>query len=287
MGKLIGPQLRSLWSGPKVKLMHAASPNSTPQGLLNAIPRNMVAYFSPVLKDCFPAAGVAHANRRGCDGEKIATIYGSLKPAFKIIFNWMMKSCEGQGLVWIERMNYTKYARVFEAAKILSVDLVCEDMLNRMNKMANTQIRVDDVRLIYNFFPKDSEPRQIVIRSIGDAVFERRLRGWAQYKEFKIQCRDYDYDIYEYVEKKRRAVAKEERKLRQLEKKGKGGPAGRMSLPQDWEAEATKDQETEDTVTIKRVTGVVSRKGKRGKPTYVSVTLDKFGVDNADYRPEY
>ncbi|EFQ98115.1 hypothetical protein MGYG_01153 [Nannizzia gypsea CBS 118893] len=286
MGRLNGSQLRSLWSGPKVKLMHAASPNDTPQVLLNVIPRNLIAYFSPVLKDCFPTANIAHVNRRGCDRRTIATIYGSLKPAFIIIFSWMMKSCEGQGLVWIERMNYTKYARVFEAAKILSVDLVCEDMLNRMNKMANTQIHVDDVMLIYHFFPKESEPRQIVIRSIGDAVFERRLRGWAQYKEFKIQCRDYDYDIYEYVERKRRDAAKEKRKQRQFENKSKRRLAGKNQLPQAWEAEDTKDQQASDKVTAKKVTGVVSRKGKGGKPTYVSVTLDKFGVDNTDYRPQ-
>ncbi|KAM5430721.1 hypothetical protein McanMca71_005202 [Microsporum canis] len=267
--------------------MHATSPDEAPQVLFNAIPKNMIAYFSPVLKDCFPAIGVARVNRQGCDGEKVATLYGGLKQAFIIIFNWMTKSCEGQGLAWIERMNYTKYARVFEAAKLLCVELVSEDMLTRMNKMANTQIRIEDVRLIYQFFPKHSEPRQIVIRSIGDAVFDRRLRAWALYKEFKIDCREYDYDIYEYVEKKRHAVAEKEQRQRLLENQGKRRRPRKSKLQQTKEADDTTDENTANQVVATKVTGVVSRKGKGGQPTYVSVTLDKFGVDNADYRPRY
>ncbi|KAF3491579.1 uncharacterized protein GIQ15_01096 [Arthroderma uncinatum] len=283
MGRLSAAQLRSLCNGPRVKLMHAINPKEAPQVLFDAIPKNMVTYFSAVLKDCFPSKDTGHANRPGCDGKEIATVYGGLKQAFIIVFDWMVKSCEGRGLIWIERMNYTKYARIFEAAKLLDVELVYNDMLARMNKMANTQIRVEEVRKIYQSFPKNSEPRQIVIRSIGDAVFDRRLRAWALYKEFKIECREYDDDIYEYVQSKHRVIA-EERKQRQVRNRGNMRRAGQSQPQQDKEVENTPDPKAEDQVVTKKVTGVVSRKGKGGHPSYVKITLDKFGVDNADYR---
>ncbi|KAK2867878.1 hypothetical protein FQN49_003381 [Arthroderma sp. PD_2] len=285
MGRLNAAQLRKLCTGPKVKLMHATNRDEAPQVLFNAIPKNLIGYFSPVLKDYFPAIGTSHVNRQGCDGAKVATLYGGLKQAFIIIFNWMIKSCEGRGLAWIERMNYTKYARIFEAAKMLCVEPVRSDMLARMNKMANTQIRVEEVRLIYQFFPKHSEPRQIVIRSIGDAVFGRRLRAWALYKEFKIECREYDNDIYEYVEAKRRAIAEEEKKQRQIENRGRGKRTGQGQWQHNQEAEKVVDSKTGNQVVTKKVAGVVSRKAKGGQPSYVKITLDKFGVDNADYRP--
>ncbi|KAK2743638.1 hypothetical protein FQN57_004747 [Myotisia sp. PD_48] len=207
MQRLGAAQLRSLLTGPCVKLLHANSLNEELQVLYPKIPKGLVVYFSPMLRDRFPNRGVHHVNTRGCDGRTMATIYGGLREAHIIVLDCMLRSCNGKGFAKIEYLNFGKYARIFDAAVVLGVQRIQNDMLARMNKMASTQIRIDDVKIIYGAYPKDSIQRQIVIRSIGDAVFDRWLRGWAHYKEFRIESREYDEDIYEYVQNKKRAIA--------------------------------------------------------------------------------
>ncbi|OJD21790.1 hypothetical protein ACJ73_06870 [Blastomyces percursus] len=53
--------------------------------------------------------------------------------------------------------------------------------------MADKQVFIDNVRMVYANFPKSVPVRMRVIRSIGDALFERRLRNFGAYKAFKAE----------------------------------------------------------------------------------------------------
>lgn len=255
--------------------------------LYDEIPKDVVTHFSTMLKDCFPPPDQHHASRLGCDGKTSATVYGGVKPAFIAIFNWMLKSCEGTGLSRIDFVNFAKYARIFEAATILGVSIVRNDMLTRMNRMADKQIRIDDVKIIYGSFAKESVPRQIVIRSIGDAVFDRRIIGWQPYKDFRMECYDYDDDIYEYVQAKRNAVARAEKAERLEAQRRKGKSEARQNgtnKHRDSKKPYTSESGTpEEQVVIKKVSAIVSRKGKKGQPSYAKIPLEQFGVKSDDY----
>lgn len=236
-----------------------------------------------MLRACFPSPSQQHASRLGSDGETVATVYGGAKPAFITIFEWMLKSCEGTGLSRIEFVNFAKYAHIFEAATILGTSIVRNDMLTRMNRMADKQIRIDDVKAIYKDFAKGSVPRQIVIRSIGDAVFDRRIIDWKPYKNFRIECHAYDDDIYEYVQTKRSAVARAEKAERLNTQKSKGMHASqRHGKDKPWHSEESESSTAEEQVVVKKISVVVSRKGKNGRPSYAKVPLEKFGLSE-DY----
>lgn len=129
----------------------------------------------------------------------------------------------------------------------------------------------------------------MVIRSIGDAVFERRLRRWDLYKEFKLECIEYDNDIYEYVEEKKQAA----RAAEMAERKPRNrGPRNTRVTPRQEHNKGNKQEhkqahngpENESPMVVtKKVKGVVARKGRGAKPTYVRVGLGDFGVSNQQF----
>ncbi|EEP82644.1 predicted protein [Uncinocarpus reesii 1704] len=240
------------------------------------MPKAVLTHFSPYLEDCLPPTDKQNVNRKGCDGATYVTIYGGVKAAYILICQWMLASCKNQSIQRIERLGFAQYARLHEAATLLDIPRIKNDMVNRMDKMSKSQIPVQDVRVIYANFPKDSLPRQIVIRSIGDAVFERRLRRWDLYKEFKLECVEYDNDIYDYTEQRRQAIQDAE-----LANK-KGQKARRRKSGEHTKGSNDKVEEPTQVVT-KTVKGVVARKGRGAQPTYVRIGLNDFGVSNQHY----
>lgn len=250
------------------------------------MPKAVLNHFSSLLDDCFPSPDNLHVNRNGCDGEAYATVYGGVRPAFGVIFQWMFSSCQNQRIERIDRLDFAQYARLHEAAEYLDIPWVVNEMVNRMNKMSKSQIPIKCIRIIYANFPKESLPRQVVIRSIGNAVFERRLRRWDLYKEFKLECIEYDNDIYEYVEEKKRAAREAEmaeRNQRDRRLRGNHGKHKQEYNKENKEENWSSDLGVESPrVVTKKLQGVVARKGRGAKPTYVRLGLDDFGI--SDYQ---
>ncbi|KMU79701.1 hypothetical protein CISG_02119 [Coccidioides immitis RMSCC 3703] len=148
-------------------------------------------------------------------------------------------------------------------------------MATRMDKMSKSQVPIKDVRIIYENFPRDALARQIVIRSIGDAIFERRLRRWDLYKDFKLECIEYDDDIYSYIEGKKRAIREAEmleNRRQERRRRKKGGS-------KEYQPVAREPPQ----VVNKTVQGVVTRKGRGAQPTYVRVGLEDLGVSNQQF----
>ncbi|EAS32747.1 uncharacterized protein CIMG_03771 [Coccidioides immitis RS] len=273
---MISPsQLSLLLKGPTVKIAHASFEDDTPTVICNAMPKAVVKHFSPFLDDCFPPADKLHVRRKGCDGATHVTICGGVKAAFIYIFQWMLASCRGTGLQRIERLEFAQYARLHEAATLLGIPRIQQEMATRMDKMSKSQVPIKDVRIIYENFPRDALARQIVIRSIGDAIFERRLRRWDLYKDFKLECIEYDDDIYSYIEGKKRAIREAEmleNRRQERRRRKKGGS-------KEYQPVAREPPQ----VVNKTVQGVVTRKGRGAQPTYVRVGLEDLGVSNQQF----
>ncbi|KAK2782644.1 hypothetical protein FQN53_009660 [Emmonsiellopsis sp. PD_33] len=295
-------ELCNLLKGPRITILHSSDPASElpAQPLFTAFPKRVAAHFSTYIADSFPAPGQPHVPRLGCNGTNTVTIYGALPPALFRIFNWMLASCAGRGLERIEFLPFAKYVRLLEAAEILGVEYVRADMWRRMSRMAAKQVAIEDVRMVYLNFPKEAPVRQLVIRSIGDAVLERRLRNFGAYKVFKRECVEYEEDVFEYVRGKRReafekelrekgklsAAAKAKAKAGGSGVKGPQGNAvrsqGERSIPTGPGA-GVKTTTDADGVTTKTISAVVTRKGQRGRPSYAQVPLRELGISNARF----
>ncbi|KAK2805277.1 hypothetical protein FQN50_006303 [Emmonsiellopsis sp. PD_5] len=297
-------ELCNLLKGPRITILHSPDPASElpVQPLFTAFPKRVAAHFSPYIADSFPAPGQPHVPREGCNGTNTVTIYGALPPALIRIFNWMLASCAGRGLERIEFLPFAKYVRLLEAAEILGVEYVRADMWRRMIRMAAKQVAIEDVRMVYLNFPKEAPVRQLVIRSIGDAVMERRLRNFGAYKVFKKECGEYEEDVFEYVRGKRReAFEKEMREKGRLaaaakaKAKGKdGGIGGKGHQGNTGRYQAERSVPTgpgagvgtstdADGVTTKTISAVVTRKGQRGRPSYAQVPLRDLGISSARF----
>ncbi|KAI2082711.1 hypothetical protein LOZ36_005828 [Ophidiomyces ophidiicola] len=262
-----------LLDGPTVKILYAADIDDTPTVIFNAIPKAVVTQFSSFLGDCFPSCDKVHVSRKGCDGKTYTTIFGGVKPAFVCIFQWMLSSCKNQTFQNIDRFEFAKYARLYEAAVLLGISRIENEMVFRMELLAKGQVPIQDVKIIYANFPKECLPRQIVIRSIGDALFERRLRRCALYKDFKLQCAEYDKDIYGYIQEKKAAIREEEMAKKRGGKKKQNSNEGKPG----------EDCGEAPQIIIKRVQAVTARKDHGGKPTYFRIGLEEFGISNQEY----
>ncbi|KAK2739140.1 hypothetical protein FQN55_009545 [Onygenales sp. PD_40] len=274
-------ELCNLLKGPRITILHSSDPTSElpAQPLFTAFPKRVAAHFSTYIADSFPAPGQPHVPRLGCNGTNTVTIYGALPPALFRIFNWMLASCAGRGLERIEFLPFAKYVRLLEAAEILGVEYVRADMWRRMTRMAAKQVAIEDVRMVYLNFPKEAPIRQLVIRSIGDAVLERRLRNFGAYKAFKRECVEYEEDVFD-------AAAKAKAKAGGSGAKGPQGNAvisqGEQSVPTGPGA-GVKTTTDADGVTTKTISAVVTRKGQRGRPSYAQVPLRELGISNARF----
>ncbi|KLJ12385.1 hypothetical protein EMPG_12581 [Blastomyces silverae] len=208
------PGMSYLLGGPKIRILHASSQDATPQPIYDTYPMWLATHFSDYIKDCFPAKHEPTVARKGSNGTDTVTIYGGVAQAHLVVFRWMLACCKGarNGYARIDRLPFAKYTRILEAAEILDVYPVQNDMWARMNRMADKQIYIDDVRMVYASFPKSTPVRMLVIRSIGDALFERRLRNFGAYKAFKAECAEYEADIYEYLGERRREVYVEQQR---------------------------------------------------------------------------
>lgn len=269
----------------------------------------MLTHFSGYFKNRFPDANEHHDLPAGADGKTFATVYGGAKQAYMVIIKWMIESCKANTIVPVATESFFRSIYILQVAEALSVPLVEKEMQTRLERIAAVQIPIADLRLIYEHFPRGTKYRTVAIKSIGDAVFERRLRGWAVYKKFRDECREYDDDIYAYVETKKKEQRKLERKLKAAaskKKKQQQQPSVvSATIPKETK-DATRDKEikeskdTEETKVTKvpkdtkestkpkepehekvatmTVSAAVVRKGKGSKPTYVKLPLLELNI---------
>jgi hypothetical protein len=235
------------------------------------IPKNVVAYFSPTVKDCFPRLGHPHVHRLGCDGATTVTVSGSVKAAYMLIFQWMVNSCEADKRLPFDHLPFSKYARVYQAAEYLGMDAVQKDMLYRMNKIAEGQVPCEDARTVYAAHPKGSMFREIVVRSIGNAILIRNLRRWKLYIDLRVECADYDLEVTAYVEEKKR-------ELRNAQKAEMAGRKGKKGKKNNRAHGVENAEHLGGTVVEKQVSAPLARKGKGAHPSYYKVELHDFGV---------
>ncbi|PGG96113.1 hypothetical protein GX51_07978 [Blastomyces parvus] len=270
--------MSSLLGGPKIRILHASTQDATPVPIYDTYPLWLATHFSDYMRDCFPAKHEPSVARKGCNGTDTVIVYGGVAQAHLVIFRWMLACCKGprSGRTKIDRLPFAKYARILEAAEILDVYPVQDDMWTRMNRMADKQIYIDDVRMVYANFPKSASVRMLVIRSIGDALFERRLRNFRAYKEFKAECAEYEADIYAYLRERRREAYVEQQRVEQQRVEQQrvaraaraAAAAGRKANKADQKARAKMNvggsQESRQ-VAAKRTPGAAVAGSRRGK----------------------
>lgn len=215
----------------------------------------------------------------------------------------MIRSCKANTVVPVEPHPFFYSIQILQVAEVLSVPPAEGQVQARLERIAAAQIPIADLREIYKRFPRGTKYRTMAIESIGNAAFERRLRRWGRYKEFRDECREYSDDIYAYVEAKKEQQ-KPERELKdaasEMMKTQKQQPQPQSStvsttIPKDAKnpkkAKTTKNtkqsnkpkehEHGHETVTTKTVSAAVIRKGKGSKPTYVSfpfLEIDVVGV---------
>ena len=237
------------------------------------IPKSLAMYFSPVIKDCFPSRHTQHVSRDGCDGQTKVTVSGVVKPAYTMLLEWMLSSGKEDGRSRVPRLPFAKYARLYEVAELLQVHYVRDEMLYRMNRIAVGQVPADDVRMVYAAYPKNHFVRQIVIRSIGDAVLSRTLRHWALYLDIRTDIPAYDYDISEYTTAKKLGWKRQQEELEGKSRKNRR-PRKNWGFqgvqPENWEY-------SWEEVPAKSV-AAIARKGKGARSTYYKLAAIDFGV---------
>ncbi|PGH19344.1 hypothetical protein AJ80_03984 [Polytolypa hystricis UAMH7299] len=273
-----------------IQVLHVAREGEEPVIICEALPKALAIGLSAFFKDAFPTSNQAHVSRRGSDGKAYVTICGGLRPAFSIIFKWMFDTREAtvnanrngkKPTARIEFLPFGKYIHILKAAEILDIAAIRIDLLDRMNRMTRKKVPIDIARMVYANFPVESEIRQLLIRRIGDAIYERRLHDWAAYLKFRDKCIEYKEDIYRYLDSKARAIA-EARKLWNEEQRP--DKLHREEATQKSRGEG-KHHEAGDKphVITKTISAQVVRKGKHGKPSYVTIPLQELGISNDEF----
>jgi hypothetical protein len=267
--------------------LYKSTPESEPCALVDPLPKAILVHFSGKFKEAFPATSPLLINQ---SNQKTAyTLTVGTKEANLTALKWMVQCCSGRGIVQVERNTFFQYARVLEVAEALDIPILCKQLNFHMKKIAETQVPIEDVQLVYHHLPTSSPIRQLVVESIGNAIWNRTLQyAWA-YRKFRDENLEYAAEVSEHLAKLRapqieaeKAARKEQRKEERKEKRAKHREwNARQEQRQNQCYMTMADLEQKmgaTTVTkTKKIQGVEARKATNGQ-SYYHFNLKDLGV---------
>lgn len=233
----------------------------------------------------------------------------------------MISCCDGKGyrvFPTIAEKPYWGYAKLFVSAQKFEIDNLAKDIWERLGRIAVRQVHSDDITEIYSAgLAPDNVFRMRAVKSIGDALLEKRLVAYLAYAPLKTKFPEFDQDLNKYigairqtqdaVKMAERAVEQKDRwakhianthKVQQKVKKEREQQKEKARKSQDHlqeginssklrytqEAEAVKTCIDQNGTVHVTIMAPVVRKSAKGRPTYVKAPNALLDARNM-YRP--
>jgi hypothetical protein len=178
------------------------------------LPKNVLTHLSNVMRDALvkkPGSKPLPDNNNNNNNNNIITnddktsivLIGGAKAASFAVFKWMVSCCSGQDIQKFEDMPFIRYVRVLEVLETLDVPILKKQLTTRTKDIASRQIPANDIKAIYASVPANTPIRDLAIQSIGNAIYEKRLKNWPAYQALRTQIPEYEADIKEFLAVKR------------------------------------------------------------------------------------
>ena len=129
---------------------------------------------------------------------QLLTLKGANYDAYRRILEWI-ETCVARNQVvdfWCPKGLF-QGGLVLEAARFLGIPILKETVNKKLKNILSTQVHTDDVRAIYKHHGPGDEKRQVVVQSIVNAWWEKRLRGEKFYWELHGEIEDFRNDVDE------------------------------------------------------------------------------------------
>ena len=151
--------------------------------------------FGPALVT-FPDSAVTYAGAAGARLISITVLASAvITHAFKAIFQWMLDSCDGNGIAAIPgaTTTFTELVHLMAAAEVLKAPFFLTEQIYRSIERAVVNLPFDDFGNFLGHAARDHPARSLVVASVSKAYLENRLLQVDRY----LECaRTYDEEIY-------------------------------------------------------------------------------------------
>ena len=289
----------SLKSGETIQVFWKAKANSHPdtvQMLFDTFPKKVAIAFSSKWRAGFPAVNLTNLeDLRKSGANKQIVVIGATMENSKEMLNWMLKCCEGKGLVDIPprpTMVYTYLHKVRLWADENGIDYLCSQTLKAKNRIAATQIPSEDVQALWNTYPDNAPLRQLLTDHCGIRFWEKTFekKTYPAYKALREELPEFGQAINDFckakydagVEARKEARAEENKaywaerkKEAKLNRSNRNSGYRRGGQGKDTKAAEEKGEPEPENVVLHLD---VVRKGTKKQPAYGKLPLGEIGL---------
>ncbi|ERF72647.1 hypothetical protein EPUS_05701 [Endocarpon pusillum Z07020] len=123
---------------------------------------------------------------------------------FKIILRWILDTYKsGETEQISDKLSFTDLIHCMGVAELLAVPVALKDQFyQRLAKIADDQVPLDDVKALYAHATTDHPARSMVVESVGNAYLEKRLKNRNAYYEYSDENEEFKKDLQRYMAEK-------------------------------------------------------------------------------------
>ena len=125
--------------------------------------------------------------------------------AFKIVLRCMLDSYKSGEIGQIsDKLSFTDLTHCMGVTELLAVPMAMKDQVYQLlAKIADDQVPLDDVKVVYAHATTDHPARAIVVESVGNAYLEKRLKNANAYYEYSGENEEFKKDLQQYIAKQK------------------------------------------------------------------------------------
>ncbi|KAL9114860.1 MAG: hypothetical protein Q9227_001103 [Pyrenula ochraceoflavens] len=249
-------------------------------------PRAVAKTFSRHINSLFPSLLSTPANKLTAIPTSVLLIGGTTE-GHKQVFQWMLRCCEGRGIIEFPYSSYEafwSYACALNAAYILQIQYLCDNLMDRLQKVSGKQVHSEDIRKVYQVLPGKEHDgnlvKVLVVNSIADAIFEKRLQARKLIEEVRQEIPEFDEAVERRIERlKDKARAAEEQKRGKKSNKSHSNRKAQLQADKQEKGDVSQKflqkqaQETREEATSNDGS-IISTEGKEGS-TNTSVSSER------------
>lgn len=295
-----------LASSAKITIYHQATKDGPKFVLHQAFPKDLAIAFSTYMSRAFNAVPLSQISLSQLTprSESTVVIKGGRLDIHREVLDWIL-ACGKAGKTvtfrWLQVPAFYNYSLVLLSCEKLGVNVLQGQIQARMRDIAVIQVHSVDVERVFSFLSGPHPLKDMVCQSIGQAMFDGRLKAFGAYKALfeREEYRGFKEGtdaVYEKLDKQffktpEGKIAKKEQEAREQQCQEKR-EAAKGRREQNFKRAAARRHnvdpsritpagEGQYTVTTD---GRRVRKGQGGRPGFVQLDLGQMGINPRQFR---
>lgn len=293
-------------NGQKIAIFHQETEGSEPVLVYEAFPKALAVAFSGYIAKAFNAVPLSQIplSEMKPKSETQVLIKGGKQFVHEEVLYWIY-SCGKAGKTvtfrWFNSPAFHDYALVYLSCQKLEVNVLQAQVQTRMRDIAAIQVHSIDVERIFTAFSGPHMFKDMVNQSIGQALWEGRLKAYGTYKAL-LKMKEYSEfnegtdDVYNKLQKAyfktpEGKVAKLEQEKKSLQAEAKRNAATqrrdenfKRTVARHHNVETSQVTPTGDGRYTLTTDGRTVRKPQGNRPGFVQLDLSALGVSVQQYR---